>query len=204
MQRLARPSPGSGTRRARTRSRRDGRTTGERRSRAGLLDPGLGGQELEQVVQVQVVLVHRAEPAEQPLDRALDGRRRLGEQRQVAERQPAGDRLERDVEVGQGAGEGGDRPQTKPDEVAGRRRAAAGVLVDPRQLPEPVDEVRPEAEQLDLLGVRVGRHERREVVHPPPDRRRPAGEVVAAPAVARVGDERGDRRDRAPRARGAG
>ena len=85
--------------------------------------------------------------------------------------------------------------QKKPDEVAGDHEAALAVLVDRGELPEAVDEVRPEPEQLHLLGVGVGRDERRQVVHPAADRRRPAGEAVAAPAVARVGDERRDRGD---------
>ena len=135
------------------------------------------------------------EAAEQPLHGALDRGRRLRVQRQVAEREAARDRLERDVQVRQRAGERRDRAPHEAGEVAGDHQAALAILVHGRELPEPVDEVRAEPEQLHLLGVRVGRDERGQVVHPAADRRRPAGEVVAAPAVAGVGDERRDRGD---------
>ena len=142
---------------------------------------------------------------QEALDRRLDRRRGLGVEGQVAEGQLAGDRLERDVQVGQRAGQDRDRAPDEARRSSGSRRVRAGGPGRPgRQLPESIDEVRPEAEELDLLGVRVGRHERRQVVHAPADRRGPAGEAVAAPAVARVGDERGDRRDRARRRRGSG
>ncbi len=60
-------------------------------------DPRGGSQELEEVAQVQVVLVHGAETAQQPLDRRLDGARRCRVQREIAERQAPGHNLERNV-----------------------------------------------------------------------------------------------------------
>ena len=50
----------------------------------------------------------------------------------------------------------------------------------------------PTREQLDLLVVRVGRHQVRQVAHHAPQRRLPAHHLVALPPVACAGDEGGD------------
>ena len=53
--------------------------------------------QLEEIAQIEVVLVHSGEPAEDPLDRVLN---RLGGrcvEGEVAERQSPGDRLDRDI-----------------------------------------------------------------------------------------------------------
>ena len=81
-------------------SPRSGSGTGRRaRARTGI-DGSLGHQ-LEEVVQVEVVLVHAREAAEDALDRVLHRHARPACRAvRCAQRQPAGDRLQRDVEIG--------------------------------------------------------------------------------------------------------
>src|SRR5713101_59010 len=57
--------------------------------------------QLEQVVQVEVVLVHPRKAGEDALDRTLNRRCSRRVQREVAQREPADDRLQRYVQVGQ-------------------------------------------------------------------------------------------------------
>ena len=90
---------------------------------------GLGLHELEQVVQVQVVLVHPGEAAEDALNRALHRLRRGRVQRQVAEAQAPADRLQRHIEIGDRCGDRADVAQPESSQVApGDLGSLAGVV----------------------------------------------------------------------------
>src|SRR5207248_8996844 len=59
----------------------------------------LPGHQLDEIVEVEVVLVHAREAAEHALARVLHLHRRLGVCGQATQRHPAGDRLQGDVQI---------------------------------------------------------------------------------------------------------
>ncbi len=150
--------------------------------------------QLVEVVQIEVVLIHSREAAEDRLDRALDLRRSLCVKAQVADRQLARDRQERDVHVSDSGDDRADVAQSEAGHVPAHELGPLAAVKSAGDETVALDEIPAEPEELDLLGEGVGRHERDHVVHPAQQARAPARDVVATPAVPRVGDERRDGR----------
>ena len=150
---------------------------------------GFRVEQLEEVAQVEIVLVHPRESPEDPLDRVLHRLGRGGVEGQVSQRQPSGDRLQGDVEIGD---RGRDRAQVAPqkaDRVAAHHLPSLAPVVGPADQPVAIDEIPAESKELDLLRVAVGGQQGDQVVHTAKQTGSPAGDVVAAPAVPGVGDE---------------
>ncbi len=102
--------------------------------------------QLEEVAQIEVVLVHPGEAAEDALDRVLHRLRRGRVEREVAERELADDRLERDIQIRH---RGGDRAEVAPektDQVTPHHLPALPAVVGIADEPVAVDKVASEPE----------------------------------------------------------
>ena len=120
-------------------------------------------QQLEQRLQVQLVLVHRLQAAEQGRECLRYTVGRLDVQRQTTNADRAAQRSVGDVQEGQAAGQHGKhRPHGARQIPTYDERSLLGVIAleEPR---EALDEEVTQREQFDLFVVDVSRHEVRQI-----------------------------------------
>ena len=98
------------------------------------------------------MLVHAGEAAEHALDRVLHLHRRLRVRGQGTKREPAGDRLQSDVQIGDRGHERADVAQGETRHVAAHDLRALGVVERAGDQAIALDEVVAEPKELYLFG----------------------------------------------------